>query len=112
MALQGNLELEDQIVSDAYFKIIKIISTSEDFEYFENVNDPERPDIAQILKWQKVYKNNATFYVYGSDMARKNNAHPIHWFTIEFEYDLDSEKNIYAQAYEWLAKRNDDLIKV
>jgi UDPglucose 6-dehydrogenase len=38
MALQGNLELEDQIVSDAYFKIIKIISTSEDFEYFENVN--------------------------------------------------------------------------
>ena len=112
MALQGNLELDEQIYNDVYFKIQKIQTSSEDYEYFENVNDPEYPDIAQRLSWKKVYSNHATFYVWGSTEARKNNARPMHWFTVEFKYDIDSEKNIYVQAYEEYHKNNPDMIKV
>lgn len=112
MALKGTLELDEEIIEDVYFKIQKIQTSSEDHEYFENVNDPEHPDIAQRLSWKKVYNNSATFYVWGSEQARKNNARPIHWFSIEFPYDLNSTENIYVQAYKKYAEINKTTVKV
>ena len=111
MALQGNLELDEEILEGVYFKIQKIQTAAEDYEFFENVNDPKHPDIAQRLTWIKRYQNSATFYVWGSEEARKNNARPIHWFPFEFKFDINSQKNIYSQAYEEYMKVNTTTIE-
>jgi hypothetical protein len=114
MALKTNYELDNVIYSDAYLRIHKIRTVAVDYEYFENVDDPERPDIAQELKWKIRLESSATAYVWNGKESRDNRAQPLKWFSFEFEYDLDSPKNIYAQAYDALktAKEFSDAVDV
>lgn len=98
-----NFELPDgTLLDEVYMKVQKINSVSADFEFFENINDPTRPDVEQELKWIKRLENIASIYVWPDILARENRAQVIHWFTINFEYDLSAYENIYEQAYKRL----------
>jgi hypothetical protein len=102
MALKVDFELDGIIYRDCYLRIHKVKSTMVDYEYFENVNDPDRPDIAQELKWKVRMESSATAYVWESVDGRENRAQPMKWFSFDFEYDLDNDRNIYQQAYDAL----------
>lgn len=83
----------------AYIKIIKVVTSNEEFEFFKNVDDPERPDIAQEIDWIRKIESIAIAYVWSDEGARKNRAQVIDWFEFKFEYDLDSLDNVFQQAY-------------
>jgi hypothetical protein len=103
----------EQEYPEAYLKVQKVQSANPDYEFFEVVNDPEHPDIAERLSWINRLESNATVYVWADEIARKNRANPIHWFSFEFNYDLQSLDNIYQQVYaklHQLFKDSEDLI--
>lgn len=90
-----NFELPDEtILEEAYLKVQSISSVSADYEYFENL-----PDGSQKLQWVKKIESTALIYVYPDEGARDNRAQVIHWFQIEFKYELAEWSNIYEQAY-------------
>lgn len=102
MALQTNFELDGILHSNCYLKVTKTRSQSTDYEFFDAVSDPNKPDIAEELKWKTRIESYATAQVWIDEIARKNRALPIKNFNFEFEYDLDSRENIYQQAYKAL----------
>lgn len=91
----------EQEYPNAYLRIQKVVSAHADYEYFEKIDDPEQPDIAERLKWTDRYENSATVYVWADQIARENRAPTIHWFNIEFEWD-PNKGGIFEQAYEKL----------
>jgi len=88
-----------EIYKDAYFKVVKIITSYLDYEEFENVNDPENPDIAQRLTYKKRYQNHAIVYIWENEDCRLQRVLPINHFKMPFTFDPESDKNIYQQAY-------------
>jgi hypothetical protein len=92
----------DQEFPDAYLKVVKVNTASVDYEFFEPVSDPENPTITERLSWVNRLESHATVYVWGDSVARNNRAYQIHWFSFTFNYDLESDKNIYQQAYDKL----------
>lgn len=99
MALQLQYTHDKFEYQDAYIRIVKIRTAKIDMERFEIVNDPDRPDVAERLTWECKMENVATFYVYSDKMARDNRVTPIHYGSFDFEYNINSPVNIYAQAY-------------
>jgi hypothetical protein len=89
----------EQEFPEAYLRIQSVTTNNVEYEFFENVNDPDYPDIAQRVSWVNRIETTANVYVYGDEIARKNRAQVIHWFSFTFDYDLDSLNNIYQQAY-------------
>lgn len=83
----------------AYLRIQKIQTTNAEYEYFKNVDDPNRPDVAQEIDWTKRIETQATCFIWADALARKNRAQSIDWFVFEFDYDLNSLDNIYQQGY-------------
>lgn len=93
----NNFELPGgDIVDSAYLRIQNINTSNVDHEIYENI--PGTDD--QKISWQSYIKSSATLYVWADEIARQNRTHPIHWFTIEFKYDLKDPRNIYEQAYD------------
>jgi hypothetical protein len=66
---------------------------------FVNTNDASENNFCGILKFDKVPENIANVFVYPDLQSRLNNARPIHYFGIEFNYDYESELNVFEQAY-------------
>lgn len=89
---------------EAYFRIHKITSANVDYEFLENIEDPNRPDVQQELKWITRYESSALVYVWSDKEARKNRAQVLHWFNIDFEFNDKEVDNIYKQAYRALKK--------
>jgi hypothetical protein len=102
MAIQTNFKVREHIYPKAYLKIEKIISSNSDIEGYEE-NDGH-----QILVWKKLPIHTAVVFIYGDEIARQNNAYPIHSFHYEFEYDLKYGGNIYKKAYEALEEKLKD----
>lgn len=104
------------IFEDAYIRINKVRSDMVDYEFFENVDDPKNPEIAQRLTYKTKCESVATAYVYGDEIARQNRVQPVDWFSFMFDYDVHSDKNIYEQAYEQLETierfKNNELVAV
>ena len=89
---------------EAYLRIQKINTTASEYEHLKNVEDPNKPDIAQEVEWVKRVETSVTVFVWPDELARKNRAQVIDWFTFEFEYDLNGSGNIFQQAYNALHK--------
>jgi hypothetical protein len=102
MALQVDFELDGIINRDSYLRIHKIRTQMVDYEFFKAVDDVNRPGVAEELDWVIRGETTATAYVWSDQVARKNRVQPIKHFSFEFEFDLESPKNIYQQAYEAL----------
>jgi hypothetical protein len=94
MAIQVNYDLSGDLYPSAYVKVQKIVLASAEIERFE-----EQEDGTTILKFDKVPENIANVFVYPDLQSRLNNARPIHYFGIEFNYDYESELNVFEQAY-------------
>jgi len=99
MAVKVNYDTGKELYPDAYLRISKIICSSELVEHYVNGDDDEL-----ILKFEKVPKHIATVFVYPDREARMNNARALHYFGIEFPYDLEAGGNIYKKAYDALKK--------
>lgn len=98
-----NYELTDgTLLEEAYLKVQTIGISNTDYEFFENNPNWENDGIEQILKWVKRTESHATVFVWGDEVARKNNAIPLHWFKIDFNYDLSAHENVFEQAYKKL----------
>lgn len=104
MALKvKNYKLPDEsYLEEAYLKVQTLGVTNSDYEFFENTDNIEETGIEQVLKWIKRIESHATVFVWADELARKNNAHPMHWFKIQFDYDLSLHENIFEQAYKKL----------
>jgi len=94
MAIQVNYDLNGDLYPGAYIKVQKIVLSSTEIERFE-----EQEDGSSMLKFEKLPENIANIFVYPDKEARVNNARPVHYFGIEFDYDYESELNVFEQAY-------------
>lgn len=94
MAIKVNYDLNGDLYPGAYVKVQKIVLGSTEIERFE-----EQEDGTTIMKFEKVPENIANIFVYPDEEARKNNARPIHYFGIEFPYNVESNENVYTAAY-------------
>lgn len=103
MALQTNYEHPNNhiIYPEAYVRIQKIQSANLDYEFFAK---SDKEGVEEELRWITRLENIVTVFVWPDKIARDNRAQVVHWFTFEFDYDLSSSTNIYAQAYEHLNK--------
>lgn len=97
MAIKVNYDLNGDLYPGAYVKVQKIVIGSAAIERYE-----EREDGSLILKFEKVPENIANIFVYPDKESRDNNARPVHYFGIEFNYDVESGQNVYKAAYEAL----------
>ena len=97
MAIKCNYEFGDGLYPNAYFMIRKITLGNSDEEYFEQ--DKEGFD---ILKFNKVKEAHAYVFVYGDQIAREKSVRPINAFGVPFEYDEDTDGNVFKIAYEAL----------
>lgn len=97
MAIKVNYDLNGDLYPGAYVKVQKIVISSTAIERYE-----EGEDGSLILKFDKVPENIANIFVYPDKESRDNNARPIHYFGIEFKYDVESGENVYKSAYEAL----------
>ena len=104
MAIKVNYDLNGDLYPSAYVKVQKIVLSSTAVERFE-----ENEDGSLILKYDKVAENIANIFVYPDEESRKNNARPVHYFGIEFNYDVESGENVYKAAYK--ALKNVERIK-
>lgn len=95
MALVAEMEVNGFTHPEAYLKIQKIIVTSTDLESFK---DDEKGHSVLVYTPQILY--TAQVFVFGDDIARKNNVRAIHSFGIEFDY---KGGDIWAEAYTALA---------
>jgi len=102
MALITNYEHDGIILPDAYIRLQRCRTANVDYEKFEDLNDPNRPDIAQILTWVTRIEASGTAFVWHDKIARDNRAMAASWFEFDFTYDLESPRNIYQQAYDAL----------
>lgn len=92
------------IFENAYIRINKVRSDMVDYEFFEDVDEPENPEIAQRLRYRVRCESVATAYVYGDQKARENRVQPTDWFSFMFDFDHECDKNIYEQAYDALQR--------
>lgn len=97
MAIKVNYDLTGDLYPGAYVKIQKIVLGSNTIEKFEIQEDG-----AEILKYHTVPECSAVVFVYPDAEARSNQARPIHFFGIQFDYDAESGINPYTIAYEAL----------
>jgi len=102
MSLKANLILDDQVFEGCIFRVQRVSSVNAEFEFFENVNDPEHPEIAQKVSWTNKFENIALVYVWPDEIARNNRAQTIHTFTFEFEWNPDVYSNPFKLAYQKL----------
>lgn len=109
MALKMNYEVDGDFYPGAYLQVKKVVLSNQFTERYE-----EQPNGSLLLKYDKRFENIASIFVYPDAEARANNARPLHHFGIEFPYDLESDSNIYKQAYNALRKLErfkDELIE-
>lgn len=97
---------------EAYIRVQKIQTVNAEYEHLKSVNNPEEPDVAQVVDWEKRIETSVTAFVWSDELARKNRAQVIDWFSFEFEYDLDDLDNIYQQAYKHIQKIFDNTKNV
>jgi len=97
MAIKMNYEVGNDLYPDAYLKVQKIIGSSNTVEEYEL-----QPDNTEVLKLTSVPEHMANIFVYPDEEARRNNARPVHYFGIEFDYCPITGGNIYKDAYEAL----------
>lgn len=97
MALKiKDFELPDEtVLEEAYLRISSINTALVDYEFYETVQGSD--DI--ILKWKTGFESKANVYVYADEVARNHRVSPINWFEFRFDLELDSNQNIYQQAY-------------
>lgn len=106
MAITGQFtdREDDYVYENAYYRISKVSSAIVDFEVFEKVDNPDKPKISEELKWISRVESSAKVFVWADAVARNNHARSVHWFSFDFQYDLNSQDNIYTQAYNALYK--------
>lgn len=105
MALQGKLQVGDNVFESAYIKIVKIRLANTDYEVFENVDDPDNPEIAQRLKWITRIEGFATAIIWGDRLSRENRAASLDHFSFEFEFNNGDDP--FVQAYTALKTANE-----
>lgn len=99
MALQVTYDYDGVVLNEAYIRVCRVRSANIDYEQFVDVNEPENPDIAQRLQWVMRVESSATAFVWADKVSRDNRAMALKWFEFDFDYDLNSDLNIYQQAY-------------
>lgn len=88
-----------EIIENGYFRVQKIISANIDYEFFDKEQDE-----FEVMKWEVRNESTATFFIWPDETARQHRAQVIHWFTLNFVFNFESNENIYNQAYNALAK--------
>jgi len=89
-------ELPDKsVLEEAYLRVAVVTTAHVDYEYLEPMIDSN--DL--ITMWTTRLENKANVFVYGDEIARKNRVSPVNWFEFIFDLDLESNLNIYQQAY-------------
>lgn len=103
MAIEASFTHHDMTFTKAYLMIKKIVLGNTDEEYFY-------PDSFgnEVLAFRKINEAMAIVFIYGDKIARENGVHPIHSFTVEFNYDIENGGNIYREAYS--AVKNSELL--
>lgn len=97
------LTLSDgNVFTDCYLKVKNTTIASNDYEFFEFTDNVEETGIEQVLKFTKRLDSHATIFVWTDYQARLNNVPPIHWFKIDFNYELSTHENVFEQAYKKL----------
>lgn len=99
MALLCKYEFDGMELNNAYIRIISIRTSNSDYEEYVEVDDPTQPNIAMKLEFVKRIESSATAFVWYDQIARENRVVAEKWFDFKFDYDLESDKNIYEQAY-------------
>lgn len=102
MALVSKFEHDGVIYDAAYIRVSKIRIANVDYEQFVDVDEPDHPEIAQRLQWIMRIESSATAFVWVDKDARDNRAMALKWFEFDFNYDLDSDLNVFQQVYNTL----------
>jgi hypothetical protein len=98
MALKlKNYELPDgTILDEAYLRVQNITTAIVDYEHLKP-SEVEGFDLE--TEFIKKIETNANIFVFADKVARDNGVAAIHWFPINFDYQLSVYANIYEQAY-------------
>ena len=91
---------DGEILNNVYLKIQKVISTLEDYELLESVQDSDDLKVSWIPK----LKTELVAYIWADEFARRNQAPIVHFLSGEFTYDMNSVYNIFEQAYQQINK--------
>lgn len=92
-----NYELPDGLIlENAYFRVQSILTANQDYETLVPTDIPGF-DLKSI--WEKRVETTANIFVFGDKIAKENGVPAIHWFQINFDYDLSQWTNIFEQAY-------------
>lgn len=105
LTINNYLLKDDTILPNAYAKITGINIQNLDYEFYENNPNYENDGIEQFLKYIKRIEANATVFVFSDEVARKNNAYPIDWFNVKFDYNPENADNPFTQVYNYLKTR-------
>lgn len=97
-----NYELPDgTILDEAYLRVQNITTAIVDYEHLK----PSEVDGFDLeTEFIKKIESTANIFVFADKVARNNGVAAIHWFPIEFDYNLSEWSNIYEQVYESLKK--------
>jgi hypothetical protein len=97
-----NYELPNgQILQDAYLRVQSVYVENKDYEFFKKST---QEGIDEELTWITRLETKASVFVWADELARKNRAIASHWFTIEIDYQLSENENVFEQAYRKLNK--------
>jgi len=95
-----NYELPDStILEEAYLRVQNVTTAIVDYEHLQP-SDKEGFELETT--WIKKIETKANIFVFADEIARNNGVAAVHWFPIEFAYDLSEHSNIYEQAYKAL----------
>lgn len=97
---------DKSVVNDAYVRVKNITTENNDYEKLEPIEDTN--DLLET--WHTRMETRANVFVYADERCRRNQVSPIHWYSVEFNYDPESLNNIYQQAYIAVAKKFADAI--
>lgn len=104
MALKILYTHEGTQYPEAYLKISKVVSSNTDAEFFENQKDG-----SQILKWVSRPENIAFVTVFSDEESRRRNARALQSKGVFFDFDVNSDQNIYKAAYNALKAELDAI---
>lgn len=92
---------DKSVVNDAYVRVKNITTENNDYEKLEPIEGTN--DLLET--WHTRMETRANVFVYADEGCRRNQVSPIHWYSVEFDYDPESLNNIYQQAYLAVSKK-------
>lgn len=92
-----NYELPDgTILDEAYLRVQNVTTAIVDYEHLK---PSEVQGFDLETEFVKKIETKANIFVFADKVARDNGVAAIHWFPIDFDYQLSTWSNIYEQTY-------------